>query len=519
MRSLMTHAALDEKWARFEDFATNLLLFHDNTSSLDEFLVFAHVYNQRHVDRWIRRGIEYCPAVLRILMPGTDLAFKLPPMASSSFHRLKRLCLQNLDLDGQFTHLLSTFPVMEYLELTLCEFTGDCSQGITLSTLKKLVLDCCDNKTSRPMVIMAPSLSCLNLSFGCYLAGIALSKMDSLAEAMIDVLENQTMSQKTQRGLLGSLFNVTSLELSGFETKMMNPEPTTGHVGGPTDAMDPLSALPDGLLHVIMSFLPAPQVVQTSLLSRRWRCLWRSTPCIEINDENFGISAQIRDGTLSERWARFEDFATNLLLFHDNTSSLGEFRLHSLNYNFRHAQIDITEYEALSQKDQRELLGSLFNVTSLKLIGFEEEVMLNKNYDKFPIFSNMRTLCLNTCFRNECEISYMDLCVCQKFFSFSDSEWETERETIALHREHGRPFQCPKLKLVEVIYHYDHDHQLMEFVLGEVIKPEGVTKMQPETSKKPAGDLTSPVDRLSALPDALLHAILSFVPAPQAVRT
>nr|CAB3452434.1 unnamed protein product [Digitaria exilis] len=90
MRSLMTHAALDEKWARFEDFATNLLLFHDNTSSLDEFLVFAHVYNQRHVDRWIRRGIEYCPAVLRILMPGTDLAFKLPPMASSSFHRLKR---------------------------------------------------------------------------------------------------------------------------------------------------------------------------------------------------------------------------------------------------------------------------------------------------------------------------------------------------------------------------------------------------------------------------------------------
>nr|CAB3452433.1 unnamed protein product [Digitaria exilis] len=224
---------------------------------------------------------------------------------------------------------------------------------------------------------------------------------------------------------------------------MMNPEPTTGHVGGPTDAMDPLSALPDGLLHVIMSFLPAPQVVQTSLLSRRWRCLWRSTPCIEINDENFGISAQIRDGTLSERWARFEDFATNLLLFHDNTSSLGEFRLHSLNYNFRH-------------------------------------VMLNKNYDKFPIFSNMRTLCLNTCFRNECEVneklevlgSFLHNAPCLEkltfeycmFFSFSDSEWETERETIALHREHGRPFQCPKLKLVEVIYHYDHDHQLMEFV-------------------------------------------------------
>ena len=30
----------------------------------------------------------------------------------------------------------------------------------------------------------------------------------------------------------------------------------------------------------------------------------------------------IRDGALEEKWARFEDFATNLLLFHDNTSSL-----------------------------------------------------------------------------------------------------------------------------------------------------------------------------------------------------
>ena len=61
--------ALEEKWARFEDFATNLLLFHDNTSSLGEFRLSSHVYNQRHVDRWIRRGIEYCPSVLKIWIP------------------------------------------------------------------------------------------------------------------------------------------------------------------------------------------------------------------------------------------------------------------------------------------------------------------------------------------------------------------------------------------------------------------------------------------------------------------
>ncbi|KAF8690520.1 hypothetical protein HU200_040881 [Digitaria exilis] len=183
MNPWITQTAFDEKWARFEDFATNLLLFHDNTSSLDEFLVCSQVYNQRHVDRWLHRGID-------------------------------------VDLDGQFTYLLSTCPVMEDLELMSCKFPGGCSQGITFSTLKKLVLNHCENNTSRPMVIMAPNLSCFDLTYGFYLDGIVLSKMDSLVEAMIEIKQNRNLSQNTQRGLLGSLFNVKSLELSGFETKV-----------------------------------------------------------------------------------------------------------------------------------------------------------------------------------------------------------------------------------------------------------------------------------------------------------
>jgi len=60
--------------------------------------------------------------------------------------------------------------------------------------------------------------------------------------------------------------------------QMIHPRPLMKRAGGPTSAMDWLSALPDELLHVILSFLPAPLVVQPSLLSRRWRRLWRSTP-------------------------------------------------------------------------------------------------------------------------------------------------------------------------------------------------------------------------------------------------
>ncbi|CAN6171477.1 unnamed protein product [Urochloa humidicola] len=181
----ISNVPLEERWARFDGFATNLLLSLDNTSPLDEFCLCSRVYNQCHVDRWIRRGIEYCPAVLGVLIVGRDLGFKLPPMASSSFYRLKRLCLLNVDLDGQFADLLSACPVMEDLELGSCNFSD------------------------------------LELSYGCYQAGIILSKMDSLVEAMIEITENLTLPQSTRCGILGSLVNVTSLELSGFEAKVI----------------------------------------------------------------------------------------------------------------------------------------------------------------------------------------------------------------------------------------------------------------------------------------------------------
>ncbi|CAN6372811.1 unnamed protein product [Urochloa humidicola] len=50
---------------------------------------------------------------------------------------------------------------------------------------------------------------------------------------------------------------------------------------------DHLSALPDCLLHTNMSFLKARQVVQTCVLSSRWRHLWRSVPCLDIDFDEF----------------------------------------------------------------------------------------------------------------------------------------------------------------------------------------------------------------------------------------
>ncbi|XP_040379141.1 MEIOTIC F-BOX protein MOF-like [Oryza brachyantha] len=104
----------------------------------------------------------------------------------------------------------------------------------------------------------------------------------------------------------------------------MPPSPVRARVSGGADR---LSALPDGVLHVILSFLPPPQMVRTTMLSRRWRDLWCSTPYINIDQPEFGIRINVREPIQEEVWAKFEDFTTNMLLFHCNTVSLDKFRL------------------------------------------------------------------------------------------------------------------------------------------------------------------------------------------------
>ncbi|KAM0833618.1 hypothetical protein ACQ4PT_064150 [Festuca glaucescens] len=52
---------------------------------------------------------------------------------------------------------------------------------------------------------------------------------------------------------------------------------------------DRLSELPDYLLHVILSQLKARQVVQTCILSRQWRHLWLTSPCLDVDTSEFPL--------------------------------------------------------------------------------------------------------------------------------------------------------------------------------------------------------------------------------------
>uniref|UniRef100_A0ACD5UHP9 Uncharacterized protein n=2 Tax=Avena sativa TaxID=4498 RepID=A0ACD5UHP9_AVESA len=86
---------------------------------------------------------------------------------------------------------------------------------------------------------------------------------------------------------------------------------------------DRLSELPDCLLQSILSSLRARQVVQTTALSRRWRDVWRGVLRLDIDQREFQAAEAPadRDGRRDksvelEEWARFDDFADNLLLHH-----------------------------------------------------------------------------------------------------------------------------------------------------------------------------------------------------------
>src|SRR5687767_14211256 len=82
--------------------------------------------------------------------------------------------------------------------------------------------------------------------------------------------------------------------------------------GSSSLAGDRLTSLPDCLIHHIMSFLKARQVVQTCVLSTRWRHLWRSVPCLDIDQDEFKAAGSNR--ITEKEQEDFEDFTDHLLI-------------------------------------------------------------------------------------------------------------------------------------------------------------------------------------------------------------
>ncbi|KAK1665712.1 hypothetical protein QYE76_053871 [Lolium multiflorum] len=129
----------------------------------------------------------------------------------------------------------------------------------------------------------------------------------------------------------------------------------------PAAGRDRLSHLPDCLLHIVLSSLRSRQAVQTCLLSRRWRHLWRLVPCLDVDQRDFLLSvdrdrepdfpgrgasdAELHvysnarkeklDGEMKRRRS-FEDFADSVLPL-NGTWPLDAYRLHVSERDLREA--------------------------------------------------------------------------------------------------------------------------------------------------------------------------------------
>ncbi|CAN6228212.1 unnamed protein product [Urochloa humidicola] len=100
------------------------------------------------------------------------------------------------------------------------------------------------------------------------------------------------------------------MESPGKRKRCNDAGDAAGYFSG--DNRDRLSALPDSLLLEIMSHMKARQVVQTCVLSTRWRHLWRSMPCLDVDQKEFKAPGAVTYAD-DESWEKFEDFMDILL--------------------------------------------------------------------------------------------------------------------------------------------------------------------------------------------------------------
>ncbi|KAL6859080.1 hypothetical protein ACP4OV_018082 [Aristida adscensionis] len=226
---------------RFVDFVHGLFMFY-MAPSLDTFkLHISHGYSCRIIDRWVRRGIKYSPEVLEICCADHDIdqAYELPHLGSEIYYayyhdidpayelphlgsnscRLKRMSLSGLRLHKSFTlHLRSGCPVLEDLEVERCHIAYP---EIISYTLKNLTIQDCRTYCGNALTVTAPALVSFRLAFlAMELRGILVTEMPAVVKASI-CLKPDPYGLTSREGsfkLLGSLINVTSLELSGRET-------------------------------------------------------------------------------------------------------------------------------------------------------------------------------------------------------------------------------------------------------------------------------------------------------------
>jgi hypothetical protein len=87
------------------------------------------------------------------------------------------------------------------------------------------------------------------------------------------------------------------------------------------ESEDNLSQIPDSVLLHILSFLETKEAIRTSILSKRWKHLWKYLPTLTLNGRSFNYSKG------------FAKFVNRILSNRDSSTALQSLEFHNFGYN------------------------------------------------------------------------------------------------------------------------------------------------------------------------------------------
>ncbi|CAI0439978.1 unnamed protein product [Linum tenue] len=87
---------------------------------------------------------------------------------------------------------------------------------------------------------------------------------------------------------------------------------------------DRVSDLPDGILHHVLSFLETKFMVRTSLLSKRWRSLWKDVPALNFGGLSFNSESNSREYVSKALSLRSDSAAVSSVTFEFGETERGE---------------------------------------------------------------------------------------------------------------------------------------------------------------------------------------------------
>uniref|UniRef100_A0A0D9XQ57 F-box domain-containing protein n=1 Tax=Leersia perrieri TaxID=77586 RepID=A0A0D9XQ57_9ORYZ len=180
----------------------------------------------------------------------------------------------------------------------------------------------------------------------------------------------------------------------------------------PSTGEDLIGALPDEILHHVLSFLPAQEAVRTCLLARRWRHLWKSATGRRIGDEassleSVKVQQEFIDHLLLLRGSAPLDTCVLRFIGYDREDVEDTVRL---NRWFRHALLHKVRFLELYVWDEQEFSFTIRidelplvsrHLTRLELFG----IMLNDSFLNFSSCPKLELLVFESCLFNRGKIS------------------------------------------------------------------------------------------------------------------